>query len=106
VTSATVQAVALRAVIRARRAEIDEVLARYGARDPHLFGSVARGDASDHSDIDILVELDPDSGNELLRVAALTEELSRVLRTQVEVVAPSLLRHGVSAAAAADLVAL
>ena len=105
-TSATAQAVALRAAISAHRAEIDQVLARHHARDPHLFGSVARGDAGDHSDIDLLVELDPDGGNELLRVAALTEELSRVLGTRVEVVAPSLLRHGVSAAATADLVAL
>ena len=34
-----------------------EVLRRYDAVNPRLFGSVARGDARDGSDLDLLVDL-------------------------------------------------
>lgn len=57
-------------------ARIDALLARYGARNPQVFGSVARGEASGVSDLDLLVVLDPGGGNPLLRVAGLAEELS------------------------------
>ena len=48
-----------REAVAARREQLDEVLRRYGASNPRLFGSVARGDATTDSDIDVLVDLDP-----------------------------------------------
>ncbi|MEO6885874.1 MAG: nucleotidyltransferase domain-containing protein [Jatrophihabitantaceae bacterium] len=39
------------------RGALDEVLRRYDASNPRLFGSVARGDVTSFSDIDVLVEL-------------------------------------------------
>jgi predicted nucleotidyltransferase len=68
---------------------------------PPTFGSVARGDARSESDIDLLVDLMPGGGNELLRVARIAEELSELLGTRVDVVATSLLRGEVSASALA-----
>ncbi|MBK8460953.1 MAG: nucleotidyltransferase domain-containing protein [Micropruina sp.] len=103
---ATVESVSLRAAIALRRGEIGTVLGRYAAANPRLFGSVARGDATAESDIDLLVDLVPGSGNELLRVAGIAEELSQLLGVRVDVVAASLLRDEVSASAQADSVAL
>jgi len=79
-------------------------LARYAATNPRIFGSVARGDATPDSDIDLMVDLLPRRGNELLRVSGIAEELSEVLGTRVDVVAASLLRGEVSSTALADLV--
>jgi len=81
-----------------------EVLGRHGATNPLVFGSVARGDAGEDSDLDLLVELTPGAGNELLRVCGLGEELSELMGVRVDVVAASLLREEVSAAAIAEAV--
>lgn len=102
----TAESASLRAVIVARRDVLDDVLSRYGALNPRLFGSVARGDATSDSDIDLLVDLVPGGGNELLRVAGIAEELTELLGARVDVVATSLLRGEVSASALADSVAV
>lgn len=78
-STVTAESASLRAVIAAGRYVLDNVLSRYGAINPRLFGSVARGDATSDSDIDLLVDLLPGSGNELLRVAAIAEELTELL---------------------------
>lgn len=96
----------LRAALESQGDRLSEVLARYGATNARLFGSVARGDASDDSDLDLLVDLLPTGGNELMRVAGLSEELSELLGVRVDVVAPTLLREAVSATALADAVAV
>ena len=93
----TDESASLRAAIAAHRDAVDLVLRRYQAANPRLFGSVARGDATYDSDIDLLVDLLPGGGNELLRVAGIAEELSQLLGTRVDVVATSLLRSEVSA---------
>jgi uncharacterized protein len=100
------ESASLRAAIAAHRDALDTVLERYQAANPRLFGSVARGDATLESDIDLLVDLMPGGGNELLRVAGIAEELSELLGTRVDVVAASLLRGEVSASALADSVAV
>ena len=102
----TAESASLRAVIAAHRDALDTILERYQAANPRLFGSVARGDATPESDIDLLVDLMPGGGNELLRVAGIAEELSELLGTRVDVVAASLLRREVSASALADSVAV
>ena len=102
----TAESASLRAVIAEHRDELDAILVRYQAANPRLFGSVARGDATSDSDIDLLVDLMPGGGNELLRVAGIAEELSGLLGTRVDVVAASLLRGEVSASALADSVAV
>lgn len=92
--------------IAAHRGLIEALLARYGARNPRVFGSVARGDAAQGSDLDLLVDLDASGGNPLLRVAGLSEELSELLGLRVDVVTDDLLREPVSASAHADAVPL
>jgi len=102
----TERAVVLRQAVEAHRAVLSDILARYGASTPRLFGSVARGDARADSDIDLLVDLESGSGDALLRVAGIGEEISRILGVRVDVVTESLLREPVSTAAHRDMFAL
>lgn len=102
----TAAAVRLRAALTQHEDRVTEILGRYGATNPRLFGSVARGDAGDDSDLDLIVDLIPGAGNELLRVAGLSEELSGLLAVRVDVVAAELLRREVSASALSDAVAV
>jgi hypothetical protein len=76
--------------IRNRRKEILAVAAKHGARNVRIFGSVARGDANPGSDIDVLVELEPD--RTLLDHAALLLELEALLGCKVDVVTTPGLR--------------
>lgn len=105
-STVTEQTESLRTAISANRAALVDVLDRYGASNPRLFGSVARGDARTDSDVDVLVDLEPRGGNVLLRIAGIGEEFSRILGVRVDVVSDSLMREPVSASAHRDAVAL
>lgn len=97
----------LRSVIDTHRREFDVLLAGYRATNPKLFGSVARGDAHEGSDIDILVDMDPVDGNLLMRASWLLEETRELFgRDDIDVVPVGLLRDGVSATAMKDAVPL
>jgi len=48
--------------LRSHRTEILRIARARGASHLRVFGSVARGDAADSSDVDFLVDLDPDRG--------------------------------------------
>lgn len=104
--TASSPSIALRELIDAHRRELEVVLQRYGARNPRLFGSVARGDATADSDIDVLVDLDPSEGNILFRAGGLTEEFRRILGRDVDVFSVDLLKRPVSSTALTDSVAL
>lgn len=67
---------------------------------------MARGDAREDSDLDLLVDLIAGAGNELLRVSGISEELSDLVGVRVDVVTATLLRGEVSATALADAVAV
>ncbi|HEV7678252.1 MAG TPA: nucleotidyltransferase family protein [Candidatus Dormibacteraeota bacterium] len=69
--------------LHARRTAILEVARRRGARNVRVFGSVARGDAQETSDLDLLVDMEP--GRTLLDLSALERELSELLGCRVEV---------------------
>ncbi len=57
---------------------------RYHATNVRLFGSVARGDENENSDIDLLVDFLP--GATLLDQVGLVQELSQKLNRKVDVV--------------------
>lgn len=96
----------LRAAMQQHKGKMSAILDSYGATNPRMLGSVARGDARETSDVDLLVDLLPAGDNELMRVAGISEELSMLLGVQVDVVADGLLRREVSATALADAVAV
>ena len=65
------------------REKILAITARHGARNVRIFGSVARGEDTPESDVDLLVEFEPGRG--LLNHAALIEELQNLLGCKVDV---------------------
>ena len=67
-----------------KRQEILRIAAEHGAQNVRLFGSAARGDASDGSDVDFLVEMEP--GRSLLDLAALRNDLMDLLGREVDIV--------------------
>ena len=60
------------------------VLERYGATRAGVFGSAARSEMGDESDLDILVELGPELS--LLDVARMNRELGEALGRRVDLV--------------------
>jgi predicted nucleotidyltransferase len=74
----------LETLLKAKRDEILRVCAKYGARNVRVFGSVARGEADEQSDIDLLVEFEPNRS--LLDHAGLWVELQELLGVKVDVV--------------------
>ena len=69
--------------LRSRRDEILALAARHGAHNVRIFGSVARGEADEASDVDVLVDMA--AGCTLLDLAGLEEDLSTLLGCRVEV---------------------
>jgi len=73
----------MRDLLREKRQEILRVASRHGASNVRIFGSVARGDADEQSDVDFLVTLE--TGRSLLDHAALGLELQELLGCKVDV---------------------
>ena len=71
-------------VLAARRDCVLDALERAGAGTPRVFGSVARGTDTPHSDVDLLVDLGETPS--LWALAGLTLELEEILGTRVDVV--------------------
>jgi len=76
--------VGLNELIREKRQEILEIAAKHGAYNVRIFGSVARGEADEKSDVDILVELEPERS--LLDLGGLLMDLEALLGFKVDVV--------------------
>ena len=70
-------------LLSAKKPEILRAAKDHGAGNVRVFGSVARGDASADSDVDLLVDLEP--GRSLLDHAALVLELEALLGRKVDV---------------------
>ena len=83
--------------LRELREDIRRVAAESGARDVRLFGSVARGEEHDGSDVDFLVAVDP--GRSLLDLARLELRLEQLLGRPVDVVTEAGLRESVRVSA-------
>lgn len=71
-------------LLKEKRDAIIALAARHGARQPRIFGSVARGEAGPHSDIDLLVKME--EGRSLLDLSALALDLRDLLGVKVDVV--------------------
>jgi predicted nucleotidyltransferase len=90
--------------LRERRRELCEVAARRGAGSLRVFGSVARGDAGPSSDVDLLVDLEPERS--LLDLGGLLMDLSELLGVEVDVVTEASLNPRVRARVLAEAVVL
>lgn len=74
----------IKQLIAERREEILEIAAKHGAANVRIFGSVARGDAGESSDIDLLVDMAP--GRSLLDRSELIADLQDLLGRKVDIV--------------------
>ncbi|MCG6134715.1 MAG: nucleotidyltransferase family protein [Nostoc sp. LLA-1] len=70
-------------ILQDYREEILQIAASYGAYNIRVFGSVARGEARPDSDVDFLVELEPQ--RTLLDQIALVQSLEELLGRKVDV---------------------
>lgn len=59
-----------------------EIKQKFGVESMRLFGSVARGDCRENSDVDLFVEMPPKA----FRICALKDYLERLLGTAVDII--------------------
>ena len=71
-------------ILRDRRDQILRLADRYRTSDVRVFGSVARGDNSEASDVDLLVKANP--GCSLFDLGGLLEDLQDLLGSRVDLV--------------------
>lgn len=78
------------ALLKEHREAILRLAAQHGASNVRVFGSVARGEADEASDIDFLVDLAPDRS--LLDLGGLWSDLNDLLDGKADVVTEQGLR--------------
>lgn len=74
----------LDATLERNREEVLRLATRHGARNVRVFGSASRGETGPDSDLDLLVDLDPDRS--LLDLGALLLDLEDLLGCKVDLV--------------------
>jgi predicted nucleotidyltransferase len=87
------------------RDKVLAIIAKYPVANPRVFGSVARGEDVEGSDLDLLV--DPDfEVTTFVHLGELEEELESLLGTGVDIVTPNGLLPQVTERIRAELVPL
>jgi len=74
-------------ILEPKRRQIEEILRKNKARNPRVFGSVARNQASKRSDIDLLVDFD--EGASLFDQVGLIQDLEKLFRRKVDIAEPA-----------------
>ncbi len=90
--------------LRAARAEILRAIAEAGGRDVRVFGSVARGEDDEGSDVDLLFVMGRPLS--LMELGRLEEQVSAAVGVSVDLVPEGSLRPALREQALADAVAL
>ncbi len=91
-------------LLRENRDEVRRIIGSYRARNPRVFGSVARGDDGDESDLDILIDPTPDTS--LFDIGGIRQDLLDLLGVEVDVVTPNALSEEIRADVLAEAVPL
>jgi uncharacterized protein len=73
----------IRQILQEKRAEILQLAAKHGAFNVRIFGSVARGEEREDSDVDFLVEMETERS--LLDRIGLIQDLEDFLGKKVDV---------------------
>lgn len=77
--------------VRAHRNEIYHIAEKYGVRNVRVFGSVARGEADDDSDLDLLVEME--SGRGYFAMSGFALDVEELLNVFTQVATPNGLKE-------------
>jgi predicted nucleotidyltransferase len=73
-------------------ASFEDELKKFFVKDLYLFGSYAREEAGEQSDLDILVEFEAGAQIGLFEFARLRRQLSELLGREVDLVTPDAIR--------------
>lgn len=76
--------------IRVDTAALVALCERYRVRALRVFGSAVRGELSDDSDLDLLIEFDPGVDPDLLELGELQQDLSDLLGREVDLKTPAM----------------
>lgn len=75
--------------LQSHRKEVQDIVLSHRVNNARIFGSVIRGEDTDDSDLDILV--DPTSETTLMDIGAIRYELRNLLGVPVDVLTPKAL---------------
>jgi len=70
-------------LIQDKKSDILAIAARHGAKNIRLFGSVARGEDNEASDIDLLVSME--KNRSLYDLIGLQQDIQQILKRRVDV---------------------
>jgi predicted nucleotidyltransferase len=90
--------------VRVQRDEIYRIAVQHGVRTVRVFGSVARGEADDNSDLDLLVEVEPGTG--LFALSGFALDVEALLNVFTQVTTPKGLKPRMRDRVLADAVAV
>lgn len=90
--------------MESKKQDIFATAARYGTYNVCVFGSVARGNDDENSDIDFLVELEP--GRSLLDLGGLLIELQELLGCSVDIITVNGLKERIREQVLKEVVSL
>lgn len=88
--------------LAANREAIRRVVESHRARNPRVFGSVVRGDDTENSDLDLLIDPTPDTT--LFDIGAIRHELFQLLGVPVDVLTPKALPEKFRAAVLSEAI--
>lgn len=91
-------------LLRVKREDILQTARKHGAYNVRVFGSVARGEADEKSDIDLLVDME--KGRSLLDLIGLLMDLETLLGCKVDVVTVKGLRERIRERVMKEAIAL
>lgn len=94
----------LNELLKQRRNEIISLAEKYGAYNIRIFGSVARGQANEDSDIDFLVDLKDERS--LWDLGGLWMELNDLLKVRIEVFTENTLKDSIRRIASKEAILL
>ena len=94
----------IKTLVKENRQQILALAAKYGARNVRVFGSVASGEADEHSDLDLLVEME--EGRSLFDLGGLVYDLRELLQCPVDVVTEKGLKERIRPRVLKDAVPL
>lgn len=90
--------------IRAKRDAILSIMAKYGIEKARVFGSVARAEDDERSDVDFLI--DAPKTISLLDILKLKEQLENALGRKIDVATPDMLKERIKSKALSESVPL
>ena len=88
----------------ARRNKVKKLAAGHGLSNLRVFGSIARGEETEGSDLDLLVDVSPGVG--LIGLARAQHALEELLEARVDLVPASDLKPGIAASVLAEAMPL